>query len=215
MPWHPVERAALADALRHAGPDAPTLCTGWTGAHLAAHVVLRDSAPAVAAGAVVRPLNPYAERRIARLADASREPAAYAALVDRVERGPARWSPMAWVGDAGHLLEMFVHTEDVRRGTGPVPPLALAPAHAEAIWARLTRHARVLYRRAGVGVVLVVPGGPRRAVRRPSGDAGTVVVRGEVGELALHAYGRGAAARVDVLGDPAEVEQLERSLADA
>src|SRR3712207_6456496 len=69
MPWHPVERAALAHALRDVGPDAPTLCTGWRSRHLAAHIVLRDSAPLVAAGPVVAPLHPYAERRVAELAD--------------------------------------------------------------------------------------------------------------------------------------------------
>lgn len=215
MPWHPVERARLVHALREAGPDAPTLCAGWTSRHLAAHVVLRESDPLVGAGATVRPLNPHAERAVSRLADRSRDAAAYAELVARVERGPARWYPMAYVGDAGNLLELFVHTEDVRRGAGPVPPLTLAPAHTQALWGRLVRHAPLLYRRAGVGIVLVVPGGPRRAVRRPRGEAGTVVVRGEVGEIALHAYGRQGAARVDVLGDPTDVEILQRSLGDA
>ncbi len=211
MPWHPLERAALVGALRDAGPDAPTLCAGWLSRHLAAHVVLRESAPLVAAGAAVRPLQPRTERAIQALGDRSAEPAAYAALLDRVARGPARWNPLGWTGDAGNLLEFFVHTEDVRRGRGPVPPLPLEPAHTEALWSRLARQAPLLYRRAKVGVVLVVPGGPRRAVRRPTADSGTVVVRGEVGELAMHAFGRQSAARVHVLGDPADVEVLQRA----
>ncbi|GAA2727921.1 TIGR03085 family metal-binding protein [Cellulomonas aerilata] len=211
MPWHPVERAALAHALREAGPDAPTLCTGWRSRHLAAHVVLRESAPLVAAGAALPLLNPHAERRIAELGDRSGDWAGYAALVARVDRGPARLSPAARMGDGANLLEFFIHTEDVRRGAGQGTPRALEPAHAEALWARLSRSAPLLYRRAGVGVVLVVPGGPRKAVRRPRGDAGTVIVRGEVGELALHAFGRASAAHVDVLGDPADVDVLVRS----
>ncbi len=211
MPWHPLERATLAHALREAGPDAPTLCEGWASRHLAAHVVLRESAPLVAAGAAVRPLHARAERAVTHLADRSADPAGYAELVDRVERGPSRWSPMAHVGDAGNLLEFFIHTEDVRRGAGPVPPLELEPAHVEAIWSRLARQAGLLYRQARVGIVRVVPGGPRRALRRPRGDAGTVVLRGQVGEIALHAFGRQGAARVDVLGDPADVELLQRS----
>jgi hypothetical protein len=80
------------------------------------------------------------------------------------------------------------------------------------MWGRLTQAAKFMYRRAGVGVVMVVPGGPRHAVRGPRGDAGTVIVRGEVGELALHAFGRESAAHVDVLGDPADVEQLQRAV---
>jgi len=213
MPWHPLERATLAHALREAGPDAPTLCEGWTSRHLAAHVVLRETAPLVAAGAAIRPLNPRAERAVARLAERSADPAGYADLVARVERGPSRWSPMGHLGDAGNLLEFFVHTEDVRRGAGPVPPRPLAPEHADAMWRRVSRAATFLYRKAGVGIVLVVPGGPRRAVRRPRGDAGTVIIRGEVGELTLHAFGREDAAHVDVLGDPADVEQLQRAVA--
>ena len=68
MPWHPVERSALAQALRDVGPDAPTLCTGWRSRHLAAHVVLRETDPLVAAGAAFPPLNARAERAIDRLA---------------------------------------------------------------------------------------------------------------------------------------------------
>lgn len=214
MPWHTVERTALAQALRDAGPAAPTLCTGWTSRHLAAHVVLRESRPLVAAGAAIRPLNPHAERAVGRLADRSADPDGYDRLVARVEAGPPRWHPFAWAGDAANLLELFVHTEDVRRGAGPVPPLTLAPEHTRALWSRLVRAAPLMYRRAGVGIVLVVPGGPRRAVRRPRGEAGTVVVRGEVGEVALHTFGRGDAAHVDVLGDPADVELLQRSMGD-
>lgn len=213
MPWHPVERSALAQVLRDAGPDAPTLCTGWRSRHLAAHVVLRETSPLVAAGAAVAPLNPHAEREIERLAARSADWAGYAALVERVARGPARWSPLGWTGDAGNQLELFVHTEDVRRGAGTGAPRRLEPTRAEAMWRRLVRIAPHLYRHAGVGIVLVVPGGPRRAVRRPRGDAGTVVVRGEVGEVTLHAFGREGVAHVDVLGDPVDVEVLQRSLA--
>lgn len=214
MPWHPVERSALAQALRDVGPDAPTLCEGWRSRHLAAHVVLRETSPLVAAGAAVPPLNPHAEHAIERLAERSADWAGYAALVERVARGPARWSPLAWTGDAGNHLELFVHTEDVRRGGGQGVPRHLEPERAAALWGHLVKIAPHLYRRAGgVGIVLVVPGGPRRAVRRPRGDAGTVVVRGEVGEVTLHAFGREGAAHVDVLGDPADVEVLQRSIA--
>src|SRR4051812_50200443 len=39
------ERAALADLFEEVGPDASTCCAGWTTAHLAAHVVVRDRRP--------------------------------------------------------------------------------------------------------------------------------------------------------------------------
>jgi uncharacterized protein (TIGR03085 family) len=213
MTWHQLERSALAQALADAGPDAPTLCEGWRSRHLAAHVVLREHAPLVAAGVLVPALAGRGERAISALASTATAPTGYAALVGRVAAGPPPWSPMSWAGEAINLLEMFVHTEDVRRGAGQVAPLDLAPAHEQALWHRLVRSAPLLYRSARVGVVLVVPGGPRRAVRSARGDAGTVVVRGDVGELLLHAFGRGDAARVHVLGDPLDVAALARATA--
>ena len=212
MTWHELERSALAQALTAAGPDAPTLCEGWRSRHLAAHIVLRERKPLAAAGAVVPALAGRTERAIGDLAGIATDHAGYADLVRRVAAGPGRWSPMSWAGESANLVEFFIHTEDVRRGAAQVTPLELAPAHERALWLHLVRGAPLMYRRARVGVVLVVPGGPRRAVRRARGHAGTVVVRGDVGELLLHAYGRGEAARVHVLGDPVDVAALDRAL---
>jgi uncharacterized protein (TIGR03083 family) len=36
------ERAALCDLFDEVGPDAPTLCAGWTTRDLAAHLVIRE-----------------------------------------------------------------------------------------------------------------------------------------------------------------------------
>src|SRR6202007_499940 len=36
------ERSALVETLRRVGPDAPTLCEGWTTRDLAAHLVVRE-----------------------------------------------------------------------------------------------------------------------------------------------------------------------------
>ena len=211
MTWHEFERSALVEALTAAGPDAPTLCAGWLSRHLAAHVILRESAPLLAAGVVVPALSGRTERAVEDLAATGADAAGFAELVAKVAAGPPRWSPLGWAGEAANLLEFFVHTEDVRRGAGLATPRELEPDHTTALWQRLVRTAPMLYRRAPCGVVLVVPGGPRRAVRRARGHAGTVVVRGDVGELVLHAYGRGAAARVHVLGEPTDLVALDRA----
>jgi len=213
MTWHEFERSGLARALTAAGPDAPTLCAGWQTRHLAAHVVLRESAPLVAAGLVVPGLAARTERAIRDLAGSASDSAGWADLVARVAAGPSRWSPMSWAAEDANLLEFFVHTEDVRRGAGQVEPRELATAHEQALWGRLVRGAPLMYRKARVGIVLVVPGGPRSAVRRPRGATGTVVVRGDIGELVLHAFGRGEAARVHVLGDAVDVGELDRAIA--
>jgi len=80
------------------------------------------------------------------------------------------------------------------------------------LWRQLVRSAPLRLRGAGVGIVLVRPDGVRRRVARARGDHGTVVVRGDVGELLLHAFGRGRAADVTVEGAPHDVEALERRL---
>jgi len=212
MSWHTHERMALADALREAGPIAPTLCDGWEARHIAAHVLLRERSPQVGVGLAIPALTPRSDRLTAELADTAREPAGFTALVDQVARPASRWTPVAWAGDAANLIEFYVHTEDVRRGAGPVPPRVLGPELSTALWENLVRSARLAYRRSPAGVVLVVPGGPRRAVHRPHGNHGTVVVRGEIGELTLHALGRGAAADIELIGAPEDVAALQQVL---
>ncbi|MEN3358667.1 MAG: hypothetical protein V7637_2649, partial [Mycobacteriales bacterium] len=48
------ERAAVADLLDSLGPDAPTLCEGWSTYDLAAHLALRDRVPAAWPGIALR-----------------------------------------------------------------------------------------------------------------------------------------------------------------
>jgi uncharacterized protein (TIGR03085 family) len=212
MTWHQHERAQLAQALSAVPPDAPTLCEGWQARHLAAHVVLREGSALVGAGIAVPALADRAERAIQELADSAASEGAYRDLVTRVATPPAAWHPMSWAGEATNLVEFFVHTEDVRRGDGQVAPRDLDPALADALWRQLVRAAPLRLRRTGVGVVLVRDGGVRRRVSKARGDRGTVVVRGDVAELLLHAFGRGRAAEVTVEGAPHDVEALERLL---
>jgi uncharacterized protein (TIGR03085 family) len=227
--WHAHERAALVHALTQAGPDAPTLCEGWRTRHLAAHVLLREHQPWTQAGANGGPLHDWSDSRLQDLAATALEPGGYAALLARVEQPPAAWSPWSWAGDVVNLVEYFVHTEDVRRGTWSDGPGAgsaqpgtgqardLPPALQDALWAQLRRAGRLFYRRSPGGVVLAVPGGRRVSVKappnRPSDDGrlpGTVVVSGPVGELVLHAFGRGTHADVTLRGDAADVDALTR-----
>ncbi|MBI9114941.1 TIGR03085 family metal-binding protein [Sanguibacter suaedae] len=200
-PWNVQERAELVRALTEAGPGAPTLCEGWRTEHLAAHVLLRDRRPwsATPGG-------------IDALAARSRTPEGFAALVADVAEAPPLWAPGRWAGELVNVLELRVHTDDVLLA-GPDPTSGrreLSDAHRDALWRQLRLGARLLYARAPVGVVLVVPDGPRAAVRKPParGGHGTVVVRGQVEELVLHAFGRGASARVVVEGYDEDVAAL-------
>lgn len=83
------ERLALADLLARLGPDAPTLCEGWTTRDLAAHLVVRDRRPDASAGQLIKGLRPYGEK--VRLAKAA-EP--YEHILEQVRR-PPWWSPSA------------------------------------------------------------------------------------------------------------------------
>jgi uncharacterized protein (TIGR03085 family) len=204
--WMEVERAELARTLREADPDAPTLCEGWTVRDLTAHLVEREHEPVRRGIDVLERRAPGTERFQRRLADGARTPEGYRALVDRFSEGIPAWSPVGWPGDAAHLIEYVVHHEDVRRaGAEPAEPRVLPTDLVRAVWERLGPLARMAYRSSPVGVVLVVPGGPRRVVRR---GADAVVVLGDPVELALHALGREEVAEVDVLGRDAVVDRF-------
>src|SRR5918911_778957 len=105
------ERLTLAHLLTQVGPDAPTLCTGWTARDLAAHIVVRERRPLAAAGIAIRSLADRTARIQARFAGKD-----YDELVDEVRRPPL-WSPLSnpLLDEAVNVNEMFIHHEDVRR----------------------------------------------------------------------------------------------------
>ncbi|WP_371820931.1 maleylpyruvate isomerase family mycothiol-dependent enzyme [Tsukamurella sp. PLM1] len=63
-----IERAALVDAARAAGPDAPTLCGEWNVRELLAHLVVREGRLDAAPGILLRPLAGYTEHVQAKYA---------------------------------------------------------------------------------------------------------------------------------------------------
>ncbi|WP_345710925.1 TIGR03085 family metal-binding protein, partial [Kineococcus glutinatus] len=186
----------LCDDALEAGPDAPTLCAGWSVRDLLVHLVVRDSRPDAAAGLVLPPLAGHSRAVSGRLAALP-----FDELVGRVRSGPPAWSPARLPGVAPLVngAEFFVHHEDVRRAQPSWTPRVLRRDVEDALWSAVRTVGRLAYRRAGVGVVLVVPGGRRAVVRR---GPLAVSVAGRPGELLLHAFGRGARALVDVDGSP-------------
>jgi uncharacterized protein (TIGR03085 family) len=199
-----LERSHLADALEAAGPDAPTLCDGWTSRDLAAHLVARERRPDSTPGLLLRPLSGWTERVRRRYAERP-----YADLVHLVRSGPPRTSPFALPGvdRVANLTEHFVHTEDVLRGAptrAPGTPRALEPAVDHALWGVLRARARLMLGRAGVSVVLTTPDGRVHQV----GGGPTVRLVGPPGELVLVAFGRGRAAAVRTEGDPEAVARF-------
>ena len=107
------ERRALCSLLDKTGPDAPTLCEGWTTGDLAAHLVLRERRLDAAAGVAGGPLAGHTARVQQRLR--SRIP--FPDLVRMIRSGPPALSVMALPGmdERMNAVEFFVHHEDVRR----------------------------------------------------------------------------------------------------
>jgi uncharacterized protein (TIGR03085 family) len=205
------ERRALCALLDKTGPDAPTLCEGWTTGDMAAHLVLRERRPDAAAGVAGGPLAGYTARVQQRLKD--RIP--FADLVRMIRSGPPRLSVMALPGvdERANAVEYFVHHEDVRRGVPGWEPRELSPGEADMLWRRL-RLARFMLRKAPVGVELArddiedgTGEGPAyRFTARNATPAVTVV--GSPAELTMWVMGRRTAARVLMDGTEAAVSKL-------
>ena len=99
------ERHGLCDLLLELGPDAPTLCEGWTTADLAAHLVLREHF-----------------RRWSDAQRAEEKAKGFPALVARLRAGaPLIPWRLPRIREVFNGLEYFIHHEDVRRANGREP----------------------------------------------------------------------------------------------
>ena len=207
MSYSREERLALCALLDETGPDAPTLCEGWTTGALAAHLVLRERRPDAAAGVAGGPLAGYTARVQQRL----RERIPVPDLVRMIRSGPPRLSVMALPGmdERVNAVEFFVHHEDVRRAADGWEPRALGSGESDMLWDRL-RMARFMLRKAPVGVELARDdGGPATSYRITARNATpAVTVVGSPAELTLWVMGRRAAARVRMDGMQAAVTKL-------
>ena len=208
MSYSREERLALCALLDKTGPDAPTLCEGWTTGDLAAHLVLREHRPDAAAGVLGGPLAGYTARAQQRL----RERIAFPDLVRMIRSGPPRLSFMALPGmdERVNAVEYFVHHEDVRRAVPDWEPREISSGESTMLWQRL-RMARFTLRHAPVGVELARDDleGDGQAYRITVKNATPVVtVIGSPAELTLWTTGRTAAARVRFDGTGAAVSKL-------
>lgn len=196
-----VERAQLCDLFDRVGPAAPTLSGDWDAHHLVAHLVAREGTPL---GVVLMMRPKVGDDEVERLV-AER---GFASLVEEIRAGPPRLSVFGTgFGDkAGNGLEFFVHHEDVRRAQPGFDHRELPGWAQDELWTGLGFTVRALMRKAPVGAAL------RRSdtgeLRVATKKARTVVVTGLPSELALFAYGRGAVADVELVGDQADVAAL-------
>lgn len=183
------ERLALCDLFLELGPEAPTLCEGWTTLDLAAHLVLREH------------FRRWGDERLA-----AEKAKGLPHLVERLRAGaplvPWRLPGLRTLFNG---IEYFIHHEDVRRanGSGPRPRQADVEGLAWRMLAVLGR--RSARRMRPWSLVLVGEAGRRRSF----GSGEGVTLSGPASELLLYLSGRRGAALVDATGSPDAVAALE------
>ncbi|WP_241472017.1 TIGR03085 family metal-binding protein [Mycolicibacterium neoaurum] len=187
------ERAALVDTMRAAGPDAPTLCEGWTTRDLAAHLVVRERRLDAAPGILVPQLADYT----ARVQDQVTASTDWSDLISQVAAGPPLYSPFKLLDPLINVAEMFIHHEDVRRAAKTWEPRVLDEATTAALRKQVRSFAKMTLAKSPAKVSLATPDG---TVLTTAGKGAPVTVTGDPGELLLFAAGR-EPVRVEFTGD--------------
>lgn len=198
------ERAELCDLFLRLGPDAATLCDGWTTRHLAAHLAIRErdlrAGPGILFGGV-----------FARFTDklmAKEMRRVYENIVARVRVPPPGPLSIAPLRAAMSFVEYLVHHEDVRRANGEVPRTDRADLQAET-WKQLGRLSKLMALKARTGRTLELVATGTTTGHFRVGKGPVVTLTGEPVELLLYLEGRRAAARVVSTGAPDDVAAVE------
>jgi uncharacterized protein (TIGR03085 family) len=198
------ERAELCDLFLRLGPDAPTLCDGWTTRHLAAHLSLRErdirAVPGILFGG---PLGRYSDKLLQQ--EMRR---VFDNLVARVRHPAPGPLSIAAIRAAISFVEYLVHHEDVRRANGEGPRTDRPDLQAEA-WKQLGRLAKLMAFKARTGRTLeLVATGTTTGTRRV-GKGPVVTLTGEPVELLLYLEGRGSAALITKTGAAADIAAVD------
>jgi uncharacterized protein (TIGR03085 family) len=171
------------------GPDAATLCHGWTTRDLAAHLVVRLSRIDAAPGIVIPALAGHTKKVQDRIAAQD-----WSALLRKVRQRP-------WWGSIGdeavNRVEYFTHHEDVRRAQPGWQPRELSTEFAGALWSRVRPQARLMLRKTPATVTVTAPG--FGTVTAGRGGEGVDLV-GPPAELLLFLMGRQDHALVELAG---------------
>ena len=183
------ERGVLCDLLTDLGPEAPTLCTGWSTADLAAHLVARERRPDSGPGLVWPPLAGHTDKVRCSIRDRTSWPE----LIATVRRGPPLL--LRTVDGPMNTVEFFVHVEDVRRARPDWECRPLSRELGEALWARLGA-GQMAKEMDGTIEIMAPSYGSKQA-----GSGPRLTITGDPGELTLFTAGRQRAARVEISGD--------------
>lgn len=190
------ERHALVQTLLEVGPEAPTLCAGWTAQDVCIHLVLYQRRPDAWFGVQLGNRSSRLDRFYTALVERERE-RPWHELVERFRVGPrvgllARDS----LRDKVFFREHVVHHEDVRRANG-MPVRSDLPDVQRLVWGKLPGFARLLGPK-DLGLQLSWPGVADQVARKGSTP---VTLTGEPVELLLHLFGRSGAV-IELTGSP-------------
>lgn len=190
------ERNMLCDLFVEYGPDAPTLCEGWSAVDLAAHLVVRERRPDSGPGLVWPRLAEYTDK----VRRAVRDRTQWESLIETVRRGPPLL--LRPFDEPMNTVEFFIHVEDVRRAREGWQPREISPQLADALWKRVGPGG--MAKKVRATIVITSPG---RADKQ-SGSGPALTVAGDPGELIMFGAGRQRAARVEITGDATLADEL-------
>lgn len=185
-----LERRRLCDLLLELGPDAPTLCEGWTTADLAAHLTLREHFHGSTEAAIQ-----------------TQKDKGFPTLVAQIRVSP----PWPWriplLRSVLNGTEYVIHHEDVRRANG-FGPRTNVPEVEQLAWRangflgrRLARNIRPFG--------LELAGGEGR--HKTFGHTARLILRGGDTDILLFLTGRRSAAHVDLEGPSEAITAINRS----
>lgn len=198
------ERGLACDALREVGPDADTLCDGWTAHQLAAHLWIRENEFINMLGFAVSALADRTNARMARL----QAQLSFAELVHQIRKGPPRFSLFGLADEGLNAMEYLIHGLDVRR-PAPTSRPGRDPGFDDWAWSRVKPMAEFMIRRPPVGLVFERAGRSDDVVRVGAGDRIVTGVGAPV-ELLLYIWGRRDAAEVELVGVESAIEALNQ-----
>jgi len=208
------ERRASVETLRAAGPDASTVCDGWTARDVAGHLLIQDQgggAPILLTAPIGLPMLRLGVRLPSRFAERmeGQQRAAmevgWDAALEKLAAGPPRTVAIPVLGSM-RFHENWIHHEDVRRASDPTPRPSAAEAD-DAIWSAL-RWYGPYQRKVLTGVDLVLQRDDGQELHIGDGDGDRVTAQGPAGELALIVAGRQSVSAADVDGSETAVGRL-------
>ena len=198
------ERYAISQTLRNLGPDAPTLCEGWSSFDLLVHLISRENRPDAALGLIIPAFSQYSKKVADELKSRGFEN-----LIQEFEDGPKQFSPFAIPGidNLANSFEFLVHHEDLLRAQPNYVARVFGDLDKKMLWKRFTQTGKVFLRKAKVGIIAKSDHG---VFTIKSGNS-VVTMEGEVVDLILYSFGRKSASNIKFEGDEESIRILKET----